>query len=37
MRYFHGHSDFPSKEEIANNPDLAAPPHSLGEAIDYEN
>ena len=36
MRYFHGHSEFPSKEDIEADPDLSPPKHSLDEPIDYE-
>jgi hypothetical protein len=36
MRHIEGHSDFPSKEDIGSNPDLAPVGHDLDSPIDYE-
>lgn len=36
MRHFEGHSDFPSKEDIGSDPDLAPAGHDLDSPIDYE-
>lgn len=36
MRYYDGHSEFPSKEDVENDPDLFPPQHSLDEPIDYD-
>lgn len=36
MRYFEGHSDFPSKDDIKSNPDLSPVGHGLDDPLDYE-
>ena len=36
MRYFLGHSEFPSNDEIETDPELSMPKHNLHEPIDYE-
>lgn len=36
MRYFQGHSEFPSKDDLETDPNLSSPKHSLDEPIDYE-